>query len=34
MSKSYSNGDVDMDEVAVLRKDIQERMMRSQDWDR
>ncbi|KAG8774753.1 hypothetical protein FRC12_001842 [Ceratobasidium sp. 428] len=34
MSKSYTNGDVEMDEVSILRKDIQERMMRSQDWDR
>ncbi|QRV95588.1 hypothetical protein RhiJN_23606 [Ceratobasidium sp. AG-Ba] len=34
MSKSYVNGDVEMDEVAVLRKDIQERMMKSHDWDR
>ncbi|KAG8706291.1 hypothetical protein FRC08_001157 [Ceratobasidium sp. 394] len=34
MSKPYANGGVDMDEVYLLRKDIQERMMRSQDWDR
>ncbi|KAF8752891.1 Tetratricopeptide repeats protein [Rhizoctonia solani] len=33
MSKMYG-GDVEMDEVESLRKDIQERMMRSQDWDR
>lgn len=33
MSKSYG-ADVDMDEVETLRKEIQERMMRSQDWDR
>ncbi|KAJ1303827.1 hypothetical protein OPQ81_008249 [Rhizoctonia solani] len=33
MSKSYG-GDVEMEEVESLRKDIQERMMRSQDWDR
>ncbi|KAB5590628.1 hypothetical protein CTheo_5938 [Ceratobasidium theobromae] len=34
MSKSFGSADVDMDEVETLRKEIQERMMRSQDWDR
>lgn len=34
MSKSYGSVDVEMDEVEALRKEIQERMMRSQDWDR
>ncbi|CCO30293.1 hypothetical protein BN14_04320 [Rhizoctonia solani AG-1 IB] len=33
MSKTYG-GDVEMDEVELLRKEIQERMMRSQEWDR
>ncbi|KAL5638931.1 hypothetical protein ACGC1H_003334 [Rhizoctonia solani] len=31
---SFYGGDVEMDQVELLRKDIQERMMRSQDWDR
>lgn len=34
MSKNYSSAGVGVDEMETLRKDIQERMMRNQEWDR